>query len=111
MVLIYQLQEPVKQFPALLLAETINVLDMPSDREYTLPAGDRVGTDDGMDSFELWTNILRRTPFFGVELEVAALSDVFEPRLRECCCQSLKELLVRLADTVVDLVARGPEGI
>lgn len=111
MIPIHQLDEPIEQIPALHLGETVDMLHMATDREDTLPTRDRISAHDRMDGLELAPDILRRAAGLLVEREAAPRGDFVEGWLRECGGQALQEALVRLADSVVELIAGCPEGI
>ena len=87
------------------------MLDVPAHREDALPPGDWVGAHYRVDSLELGADILGGPTGLIVELEPGLLGDFAEPWLFKGCGEGFEELLVRLADSVVDLVARGPEGV
>ena len=106
-----EIEEPGEKLLALLVRQTIDVLDVPADGEDALPSGDRVGADDRVDRFQLGSYVLGSTARLVVELEPGSLGDLGESRLLERSGQALQELLVRLADAIVDFVSRGPECI
>jgi len=110
-VLVDEIQEPAQQLRALLLGHAVDVLDVATNGEDALPASDRVCTDDGMNRLELRADILGCTTGLVVQLEASLLGNPPETRLLKSHGKTLEELLVRLADTIVDLVARRPEGI
>ena len=87
------------------------MLDVPADGEDALPPSDRVGADNRVDRFQLGSYVLGSTARLIVELESGSLGDLGKSRLLERSGQALQELLVRLADTIVDFVSRGPECI
>lgn len=109
MVLVNQVKEPLQKMVALFLRHTIDVPHMAPYGEDTLPPSHRIGADDWVDRLEIESDVLRRATGLTVELKPTFLSDLLEVWLGKRPGQSLQELLVRLADAVVDLVARGPE--
>lgn len=111
MILVDEVEEPVEEMLALILGHTVDVLDMATNREDALPTGDRVGADNGVDSLELAADVFGGTAGLIVQLEARRLGNFLEVRLLKGDRQALEELLIRLANTVVDLVAGGPEGI
>jgi hypothetical protein len=62
-------------------------------------------------SCEFSSNILGGTTRLVVDLEAATLSSFDEPRLAERCRQTLKELLIRRRNSIIDLITRGPKRI
>lgn len=96
---------------ALLLRHAVNVPHMAPNWEDTLPPSHWISADDRVDCLELESDILRRATGLVVELEPALLGDLLEVRLGKGPRQPLKELLVWLADAVVDLIARSPERV
>lgn len=111
MVLIDQIKEPRKQLGALFAREAVDVLDMTTDGEDALPACNWVCADHRVNCLELGTHVFGSTSLFVVELEPCALSHLAEARLLECGSQALEKLLIGLADTVVNLIARSPESV
>lgn len=73
----------------------IDALRMMANGIYALPASDRVGSDDRVNSRQVGTNILRCTALGTVKLEVVLLSTLVENRLCISGSQALEELLVR----------------
>lgn len=111
MVAVDKVQEPLKQLGALLLGQAIDVLDVSANGEDALPPGDGVRSDDWVDGLELGADVLGCAARLVIELEAGSLCNLAETGLLEGCGQGLEELLVRRADSVVDLVARGPERV
>lgn len=111
MVLVDQVKEPLQKMVALFLRHTIDVPYMAPYGEDTLPPSHRVGADDWVDRLEIESDVLGRATGLTVELEPTFLGDLLEERLGKGPGEPLQELLVRLADAVVDLVARGPERV
>ena len=106
-----KVKEPSKQLGTLLVSDTIDMLDMAADRENALPPGDRISTHNGMHCLELGPHVFRCTARFVVEGEARLLGNLLETRLLECHGETLEEFLVRFADTVIELITRGPECI
>lgn len=100
-----QVQEPVKQLFALIFCHAIDVLYMPSNREYALPSRDRIRAHDWMNSLQLLANIFRRAAWFIVQLEAIPFRSLAESWLLKGDRQSFQEFLVRFADAIVYLVA------
>lgn len=111
MVVIDKIQEPLQQMLALFVGHAIDVRDVSAHREDALPPSDGVRSDNGVDGLELTANILRSTARLFVELETLAFGNGAKVRLLKGCGESLEELLVRLADSIVDFVSRCPESI
>lgn len=111
MVLVDQVQKPLEEFCALLLGQTVNVPDMAAHGEDALPPCNRVGTHNGMDRFELAADVLRSAAGLIVELEASRFSHLLKTGLLKGGRKTLEELLVRLADAVVNLVSRSPKRV
>ena len=111
MVLVHQAQEPIEQLLTLLLCHVVNVAHVPADREDTLPSSHGIRPDDRMNGSERRTDILGRSPGLIVELESISLGRGSEAGLVEGDSQGLEELLVRLAEKIVHLIAAGPQGV
>ena len=73
MVLVHQIQEPVKDRLAFLLSESIDVSNMAPDWEYAFPSGDWIGANHGMNGFQFGSNIFRCSSGFVVQLEAVLL--------------------------------------
>jgi hypothetical protein len=71
----------------------------------------RVGPDDWVSRLEFGTHVLRGPSLAAVQGEAVPRGRLLELGLRIGPRQGLEELLVRRRDPVVDLVARGPEGV
>jgi hypothetical protein len=84
---------------------------MAADREDTLPSSNRIGTDNGMNRFELAANILWGATGLVVELESCLVRHLLKEGLLKGHRKPFEELLVRLADAVVDLIPRCPQGV
>lgn len=104
-VLVNQVQKPVQQLGTLLLGQTVDVPDVPTDGEDALPTRHRVRPHDRVNGLELGADILWRASWLVVELEARCLGDLLKARLLKRGRQGLEELLVWFADTVVDLIA------
>jgi hypothetical protein len=111
MILVDKIEEPAQELGALLLGQPVDVPDVAANGEDALPPSDRVGADDGMGRLELGTHVLRGASGLVVQLEPGLLGHPLEAWLLKGGCEGLEELLVRLADAVVDLVSRSPESI
>ena len=95
MIIFEQLFEPLQEHRALFFGHAVNELGMLADRIYTLPARDRICTNDGMDSFEFATNVFRRSSLLFVELEVASLGRLNEIWAAKGARKSLQKFLNR----------------
>lgn len=84
---------------------------MPTDGEDALPAGDGIRPDDRVDRPQDFPNVLRGATRLVVELEAVALRRGGETGLVEGDGQGLEELLVGLAEEVVDLISGRPKSI
>jgi len=104
-VLIDKVQEPGQQLGAFFVSQAVDVLDVPSDGEDALPARNRIGAHDGVDGLEVGSDVLGGATGLVVEPEAGSLGDLAEARLLKGGRETLEELLVRLADAVVDFVA------
>jgi hypothetical protein len=111
MVFIHQLQEPAQQLLALLIRHPVDVLHVPADGEDALPPGHGVCAHDGVNGFELRADVFDGASRLVVELEAGLFGDALEAGLLEGDGEGLEELLIGLAEAVVELVARGPEGV
>lgn len=108
MVLIHQVNEPVEQGFAFFFRHTIDVLDVSAYWEYTFPSSDRVRADNWVNSLELASDILWGTAGFVIKLEASSFRRFDKARLSEGRCQCFQELLIWLADAIVDFVSGGP---
>lgn len=108
MILLKQIQKPLKKVIALVLRYTVDVLHVGANGEHALPACHRVGADDRMDCFEYGTDVFWRASRLVVQLESRLLGDLSEIRLLKGHCQRLEKLLVSRAETVVDVISRCP---
>lgn len=111
MVPVDQIQEPLEQLGALVLGHVVDLLDVDANGEDALPAGDGVGAHDRVDCLELGSDVLGRAPRLVVDFEPGDLGDLVEAWLFEGGGEALEESLIRLADAVVDFVARRPESV
>lgn len=78
----------------LALSQAIDVLNVVTDSEDCLPAGDRVSADNGMLGRELAANVERVAALFFVELEFVVFGGLGEEGLGVGCCEGVEELLV-----------------
>ena len=106
-----ELREPVEKVVALIFGHLVDALSVVANSVHALPARDRVGPDDRMNSLEVCSDILRSAAFGAVQLEAVLFGAFVEYRLRVGGSQSVQELLVRRRQTVVDLVARRPQSV
>jgi hypothetical protein len=111
MILHNQIHKPVKKMLAFFFRDPIDLLNMNAYGKNTLPARNRVGANHRVLSTQYLANILGRTTRSTMDIKIVLLSNFIEPRLSICRCQTLKELLVRLRDAVVDFVTGCPEGV
>lgn len=111
MAIVDKIQEPLQQLLALFISQAVDVPNVATDGEDALPSSDGVGSNNGVDSLELSADVFRSTTRLVVQLEACSLSDVTEAGLLKGSSQGLEEFLVRLANAVVDFIARGPESI
>lgn len=93
---------------ALLICNTVYVLDVTTNREDTLPSCDGVRTNNRVDCLQLRTDVLGSTSLSVIETKATLLSDLFEVYLLEGYSETLKELLVWLANAIINLIARCP---
>lgn len=101
------LTESLEQVVGLLVSQLIDILGEGANGVDALPASDRIGAHNRMHGTELATDVSRMASgaFVHVVLvEEKAASDVGGG-------QSLKELLVRFGELIVDVVATGPQGV
>lgn len=108
MVLIHQVDEPVEQCLALFFCHTIDVLDMSAYWKDTLPTRDGIRSDNWMNSLELASNVLWRATSLVIKFKISSFRRIDKSWLSKGCRQCLQELLIWLADAIVDFVARGP---
>src|SRR4051812_20822128 len=111
MVAIDQVQEPAEEFCALLVGHAVDVFDVATDGEDALPPSDRVGADDRVYGLELGSDVLDGAAWLVVQLEAGLLGNLAETGLLKGDGEGLEKALVRLADAVIDLVTRCPEGV
>lgn len=78
MVLVDQVKEPLQEMIALLLRHAIDIPDVASNGEDTLPPSHRVGADNRVDCLEVKSHVLRSATRLTVELEAAFLGDLLE---------------------------------
>lgn len=111
MILVDQVKEPLQEMIALLLGDPVDMTHMTSDWEDTLPPSHGISTDDRVDCLEVESDVLGRTTGLTIELKPSLLCDLLEVRLSKGAGQPFQELLVWLADAIVDLIARGPQRV
>jgi hypothetical protein len=87
------------------------MLNMTANWEDTLPSRYRVGSYNRVNSFQDASNILGSSPWFIIKLKTNPASNIIEPWLSKGCSESFKELLVGLANTIINFITRGPKGI
>jgi hypothetical protein len=105
MVLVHQVQEPIKQVLGFHFRHSVDVADVAADWENALPSGHRVGPNDGMNGLEHAADVFGGATLLVVKLEAGAFGDLVEVRLCKGRGQRLEEFLEGLADLVVDFVA------
>lgn len=96
-----QSHEPGQQRLALELGDVVHLGHVLADGEHGLPAGDRVGANDGVDGLEQLADVLGGAARLGEELEAVAGGGLVEAWLRVGGGQGLEEALVWLRDAVV----------
>jgi len=96
---------------ALIFGHLVDALRVVSNSVHALPARDRVGPDDRMDSLEVCPDILRSAALGAVQLEPVSLSAVVEDGLCVGGSQSFQELLVCWRQTVVYFITRRPQSV
>jgi hypothetical protein len=82
MVVDNQSNKPVEKVLTLFLCKTIDLLGMMTHSENALPARNRVGADDGMDRFQIVSDVLRGTSWCCVQFEIILLRALVEDGLR-----------------------------
>lgn len=88
-ILVDQVEEPLQEMVALLLRHTIDIPDVASNGEDTLPPSHRVGADNRVDRLEVESDVLRSATRLTVELEPTSLGDLLEEWLRKGPSQPL----------------------
>ena len=73
---------------------------MVSDGEHGFPAGDWIGTDDGMRSLEITADVVGRSARGGVQFEVIVCGSFIERWLGVGGSEAFEEFLVRWGDAV-----------
>lgn len=111
MSVVNEIQEPLQQLLALFISETVDVLNVATDREDALPSSHGVCSHNGVNCLELSAHVLRGSTRLVIQLETGSLSNVTEAGLLKGSSQRLEEFLVGLADAVIDFIAGGPEGV
>lgn len=110
-VLVDKVEEPLEQVIALFLRQPVDVVGEAAHGEDALPARHGICSHDRMHGAQVGAHVLGRTTWRSIQLEAEAIGDVLEVGALEGGGQALEEFLVRLRDTVVDFIARGPQGI
>jgi hypothetical protein len=111
MVSVDEIQEPAEKLSALLISHSVDMLDVAANGEDALPSCDRVGADYRVDGLELGAHILGRAAWLVVQFESRLLGNLAEPRLFKGHSERLEELLVGLAEAVIELIPRSPQGV
>lgn len=111
MVLNNEIHEPVKKMSTFFFSDPVDLLDVGSNGENTLPPSDWVRANHRMFSPQFITHILGGAARTRVDLEAIVLGDLVEARLGIGGRETLEELLVWLREAVVDLVTGCPQGI
>jgi hypothetical protein len=70
--------EPVKQCLALPFCEPVDVLHVMPDGENRLPAGDGIGTNNGVHGDEFFADVFGGPAGFGVDFESVSLGSFVE---------------------------------
>lgn len=84
---------------------------MVPDGEDGFPAGDGIGADDRVGGAEVLADVFGGTTWVGVEFEGAFGGCLVEVWLSVGGCKGFEESLVGSGDTVIELVAGGPESV
>lgn len=103
--------ELLQQLVGLVLVDLVNALGKLADRVNTLPAGHRVRPHDRMDSSEVFPLVKRASPLPLLNLLAPALNRHSHAVSTAGHGQTIHEVLVRLGQAVVDLVARSPQRV
>lgn len=111
MVLDNQTDEPVQEVLRLVVRETVDVFHVVTHGEHRLPAGDRVGPHNRVNSLEHVADVLGSTACGSEELEVVLLRCCVEIWLGVVGCERVEEAPECWRDAVIELIARGPQSI
>jgi hypothetical protein len=113
MVLLNPLVQRFQDLPALTLAQLINALGKVSNRKDRLPSRDGICSNDGMNGLKLVTDIGGISSRFLVDLVMirSRISRPQETFARKRGSQSLEELPIRIAESIIELISRSPKGI
>jgi hypothetical protein len=103
--------EPLEQIVALVLGYVVDVGDMRTNGEDTLPPSHGMGTHDRVNGLDLRANILRGAALLAVNFKAVASCGKGEQWLVKSRGERFQKLLISRAEAVVDLVSRAPEGI
>lgn len=75
MAIMNKIQEPLSQSVALIFGYSVDVLDMASNGEDTLPSCDGVGSHDGVNGLEFSANVFGGTTRLAVQLKTTTCGD------------------------------------
>lgn len=79
----HDFEEPLEKIVALLLGHIVDVTNVSSNGENALPAGDGVGSDNGVNGFQFTSYVLWGSSLRVVELETITLRCLAEVWLLE----------------------------
>jgi hypothetical protein len=99
----------LQQIVALIFRQFVDILRKRPNGINALPSRYRVGPHERMNGRQVPSYILRRPSGLVVHCGLPGIHCFDEPITDERCGQSLEELLVRLAEQVVDVVSRRPQ--
>jgi hypothetical protein len=105
--------ERLQKLSALTLAQLINPLGEIADSKDGLPPCDGIGSHHRMNSLEVIADICWVTSWFFVNFPNIrfGIPSAKKPVSRESSRQALKELLIRIAITIIQLIPRRPQRI
>lgn len=105
--------KPIQQLRRLSLVQLIDPLGETAQRKDTLPPSDGVGPHDGVHRRKILADVEGAAAGLLVDEDVLRVvgHGAVEPVADEGGREALEEFLVRAGEAVVDLVARGPEGV
>jgi hypothetical protein len=86
MILDNQSQKPLQKSMALHLSNIVDTLNMTPNGKYTIPSGHRIGPDNWMNRLEICSNVLWRSSFACIELEVTPFGQSGMPWLSTSGC-------------------------
>jgi hypothetical protein len=110
-VLAEHIVEPLEEIVALVLGNVVDVGDVRTNWEDTLPSSHGMGSHNRVDGLDLRANILGGAALLAVNLKAIASCSQGKQRLVEGCGEGFEELLIGRAEAVVNLVAGAPECI